>query len=354
MKAFFKYLFFSLLLVFFVSCEDSTIPENYFGKVSYHPGLFGLDADTTSVTKTVVFAYNEDAKNSKDSTWAQYEFVDKNGTLINAKDLEITVDGTTVLKNNQIIVNATQNELKLTFRFMPEASKGRHEGYFRLVNHNMLDRVDENVLVDSNSQVDVFKWVIVFDRRLMHPYLYYFLLFILFLLALIIAYYLYYKLKGFFAPCFPENAQIEFIPIIGFDPAIDRNFMLDSYSNITVNHGNELLLYLLHDSYINRLVISKDKNEHISQSTLDKLKYGEIITIGCDFNNNNIYSIEFIPKRNKKVKVIVWNKNNQIDIESIIDLSELCGIQPETPPHPLSNLCHIGIKGRVPQKTNDQ
>ena len=157
-----------LVAVLLCSCNTQDIPTQSLGEVSYYPSFLCWDADTVSLTKVFELDFNQDAKDEGVKTTAEFAFVDNDGKVVDPKELEIKVNGV-VAKDNKFTVDATQENVELTFTFLPAAESGKHQGNFRMVKHSLLDRVDNQIIEDS-SAIDVFKWTIYFEKN-MNPLL---------------------------------------------------------------------------------------------------------------------------------------------------------------------------------------
>lgn len=160
---FVRKLLFIVVVPILWGCDDDRCLKYNFGETSYYPSFLFWEADTVGVTKTFVFDFNEDAKSDGDSCDVTFEFVDNNGVVIPPEELEIKVNGIR-LANNQFVINSTWEEAHFSFRFLPLAKSGIHQGTLRLVDHHLLDRVD-NFIIEANG-IDLFKWSLYFDRQM--------------------------------------------------------------------------------------------------------------------------------------------------------------------------------------------
>lgn len=141
------------------SCEDDSIKM---GTVYYYPAFWPTKADTTFLTKTFDFDFNEDAK-SENGIFAEFKFVDNEGKSIGPDIMEVYIDGQK-LPNNTFRIDNTTESKEIKFRFTPKAESGKHQGYLKLVNHN-LDRID-NQLLNKGQQTEVFQWTINFEKKM--------------------------------------------------------------------------------------------------------------------------------------------------------------------------------------------
>lgn len=151
-----------MLLIGFSSCQEESLPTESLGELSYYPSFGPWKADTTSLTRTFHFDFNEDAKSEGEGVWAEFQFVDNEGTPVPTSVLEIMADGE-VLNDNCFRVNSTESVKVLTFRFQPAAEGGKHQGNLRMVRHNNLQRIDNQIL-DPGQSTDIFKWTLYFEK----------------------------------------------------------------------------------------------------------------------------------------------------------------------------------------------
>ena len=114
-----------LVAVLLCSCNTQDIPTQSLGEVSYYPSFLCWDADTVSLTKVFELDFNQDAKDEGVKTTAEFAFVDNDGKVVDPKELEIKVNGV-VAKDNKFTVDATQENVELTFTFLPAAKSGKH------------------------------------------------------------------------------------------------------------------------------------------------------------------------------------------------------------------------------------
>ena len=158
MKRYF-YIIASILLVCLSSCKkDESVS---FGTVEYYPDFFWVDSKTTSVSKTFEFDFSQDAKNY--DSYAEFQFVDNEGKAIGTDIMQIVIDGKEC-PNNRFRINSDVKSKDLTFKFSPDAMEGKHQGYLKLVSHQ-LDRLDSQPLT-ANQQVDAFQWTLNYDKRM--------------------------------------------------------------------------------------------------------------------------------------------------------------------------------------------
>ena len=160
MKRYF-YIIASILLVCLSSCKkDESVS---FGTVEYYPDFLWVDSKTTSVSKTFEFDFSQDAKNY--DSYAEFQFVDNEDKAIGTDIMQIVIDGKDC-PNNRFRINSDVTAKDITFMFSPNANEGKHQGYLKLVSHQ-LDRLDSQPLM-ANQQVDTFQWTLNYDK-VMNP-----------------------------------------------------------------------------------------------------------------------------------------------------------------------------------------
>ena len=153
------YIIASFCLICLSSCKkDESIS---FGTVEYYPNFLWVDSKTMPVTKTFDFDFSKDAKDKE--SYAEFQFVDNGGKAISTDIMQIKIDGKKC-PNNRFRISSDVASKELTFEFSPNAPDGKHQGYLKLVNHE-LDRLDSQPLT-ANQQVDVFQWTLNYDKRM--------------------------------------------------------------------------------------------------------------------------------------------------------------------------------------------
>lgn len=119
------------LMAVATSCsQKSDIASVTLGESSYHDSFLWSDADTTFLEKTVVLEFNRDAINQHSAV--DIAFTDNDKRIVPTSELQIIYDGNEA-KNNTIHItpksgSGTQ-EVKIKFRFLPQAQDGKHQGY---------------------------------------------------------------------------------------------------------------------------------------------------------------------------------------------------------------------------------
>ena len=146
-----------MILVFLSSCKNDESVS--FGTVEYYPSFLWEESNITPVTKTFDFDFSQDAKD--DNSFAEFQFVDNDGKPISTNIMQITIDGKQI-ENNRFRINSDVTSKELTFTFSPEAEEGKHQGYLKLISHQ-LDRLDSQPL-NNGQQVDAFQWTLNYDK----------------------------------------------------------------------------------------------------------------------------------------------------------------------------------------------
>ena len=147
------------ICIFFASCKDESVN---FGTVEYYPSFLWEDANISPVTKIMDCDFSLDAQNDANS-FAEFQFVDNDGRPVSTSEMQVKVDGVPA-KNNVFRVNSKTKSIKLEFTFSPDAETGKHQGYLKLINHE-LDRLDSHQL-SSGLKIDIFQWTLNYDKRM--------------------------------------------------------------------------------------------------------------------------------------------------------------------------------------------
>lgn len=162
-----KYLSTTILLLAFVmlfsSCGDDKSVVSL-GDVEYYPRFLFCDSSITPLKKTFDLEFSKDAKLDR-NCYAEFQFVDNNGNPVSTKVMQVSMDGK-VLKDNKFRVTSADTEKQFTFTFSPDAKNGKHQGYLKLISHN-LDRLDAQQLT-VGQQVDALQWTIHY-KKAMNP-----------------------------------------------------------------------------------------------------------------------------------------------------------------------------------------
>lgn len=141
-----------------ISCDDQSIDM---GTVTYHPSFLWSDADTIPLVKTFEFDFSDDAK-ADPSVFAEFTFVNNDGTPLTQEDLIVFVDGVE-LKENVFRVTSSDSKKEIKYIFPPTVEGGTHQGYLKLTKHNLHRIGNEQLTPDQTA--DVFQWTIYFDKR---------------------------------------------------------------------------------------------------------------------------------------------------------------------------------------------
>lgn len=346
-----------------------------FGTVHYYPSLFAWSPDSvTPVVDSIYFNFSQDAKlNNK--VYAEFQFVDNEGKPYNSNVLTI-LDGDTPLPNNTLLISSTDATKQLKFVFSPEAETGKYQGYFRLVNHNLLHRIDHyflehlesNVLTDNkndlNNKVNIFQWTLHYKKHLnplLKNILWAFLLIVLLGLAILLA----FLFRAILAPHFPSRCTIAFAPSIDFNSEKDHNFefsfkqiaegILVGNINTPDAKSNIINTHILKKSFIQKIILSPSKKTQI-QTFIQRKWNGQIIHVSAKFYTESIKSIELIPirvegcKKDAKVIVRYSDKSDPFTIESI-GLAKLDNQHTTTESICIHNT-KVEIEGRVTYNRN--
>lgn len=236
-----------------------------FGTVHYYPSFAWSSDSITSVVDSIYFNFSQDAKlNNK--VYAEFQFVDNEGKPYNSNVLTI-LDGDTPLPNNILLISNTDFAKELKFVFSPEAETGKHQGYFRLINHNHLHRIDHYFLDhleskvltenknDLNNKVNIFQWTLHYKKHL-NPLLKNLLWSLVLLLILYLLYLLILFIIKSKKPTFTDK-----IPAIQFitDPEKSHKNLEPHNSFIFKNYGHlhEHVEFLKFDTSVQKEQVKK-------------------------------------------------------------------------------------------------
>ena len=134
-----------------------------FGKVFHYDGFLFVPRKIVPINHEIEFSFNDDAKADKNA-FAEFEFVNNDGQSISVEDMIILVDGQKLSKNS-FRITPSHEKVNIEISFPSGAKKGKHQGYLRLVNHNM-HRINNDECVGQT--VDAFQWTI-YNRKTMNP-----------------------------------------------------------------------------------------------------------------------------------------------------------------------------------------
>lgn len=133
------------------------------GKVSHYDDFLFVRGKILPINHAIEFSFNDDAKADK-TTFAEFAFVDNDGHAISPKDMIVSVDGEK-LNNNRFRITPSHEKVNIEISFPSGAKKGKHQGYLRLIKHN-LHRLNSNECVGQTS--DAFQWT-VYNSKTMNP-----------------------------------------------------------------------------------------------------------------------------------------------------------------------------------------
>ena len=146
-------------LLFVTSCDNNSVS---FGTVEYYPSFLWVKSSITPVEKTFEFNFSQDAQQDSKS-YAEFQFVDNNGNPISTSLMQVS-DEEGELKDNKLRVSSNVKSKVLTFAFSPNASNGKHQGYLKLIGHD-LDRIESQPL-KPGDKIDVFQWTLHYDKAM--------------------------------------------------------------------------------------------------------------------------------------------------------------------------------------------
>ena len=131
------------------------------GKASDYPKCLFVDSKTVPARHRIEFSFNEDAV-ANPNTFAEFQFVDNDGRPVGQDVIRVRMNGEQ-LKNNSFKVTPSDPVVNFEIEFAHGAETGKHQGYFRLVNHN-IHRVNNNFC--DSQPVDACKWTVYYRPRM--------------------------------------------------------------------------------------------------------------------------------------------------------------------------------------------
>ena len=145
-----------------MSCaEDDGIEQVTLGTTSWHDGFLWSDADTTGFTKKLSIEFNDDAMRKGASV--SLAVTDNDGKPVPESQLEVIIDGRRA-RGNVIEVapvgGKKTREAEVSFRFMPEAEDGKHQGYLVIRPHGIACVND----TEATDGARLMQWTINFNK----------------------------------------------------------------------------------------------------------------------------------------------------------------------------------------------
>lgn len=129
------------------------------GEVVYYPKFWWSQEKSEELSTVLQLQPSDDA--AANNCYVEFEFVDKDGKIIPTSELRIKVDDV-LLDRNRFTANCNKDTYTIKFEYTPEAKGGKHQGYLRLVSHN-LDRCG-NEDVSCGKCVNALCWQINHDK----------------------------------------------------------------------------------------------------------------------------------------------------------------------------------------------
>ena len=234
------------------------------GEVVYHPKFWWSQEKSKELIDTLYLNPSKDAK--ANNCCVGFEFVDKKGNIIPSTELHIKVNDIPK-ENNSFSVNCNEECYKLTFNYSPTTKNGKHQGYLKVVSHN-LDRCGNEDL-SCKSSTNALCWQIKYDKR-MNPLAKLVLFIGIILQTLILLWFI--LIKPIKYPTFKTYKK-----------------------NVLIEKSNKIILQTKVDFTGARKVIFSNKGN--KQSVLNRFFYGKIVTF---VNSEFVEPITFTPTRNRK------------------------------------------------------
>ena len=105
--------------------------------------------------------FSGDAKADQNCN-AEFQWVDLDGKPIPNDELKITIDGIEAKKGQRFTVYSHTDSIKMTFQYLPKAKSGKHQGYLKLVDHNL--NQDGDVMLRAGQTNNSLQWQIEFEK----------------------------------------------------------------------------------------------------------------------------------------------------------------------------------------------
>lgn len=131
------------------------------GKLRYYPRFLWVQEKKQVITDTLHINFNADAK--ANNGFAEFEIVDNEGNPIPSNELRVYL-GNKELINHKFKVYCNEDEVILTFQYEPTAKSGKHQGWLKLVNHN-LDQ-DGDMELSSTKTNNSVHWQINYEKEM--------------------------------------------------------------------------------------------------------------------------------------------------------------------------------------------
>ena len=132
------------------------------GEVVYYPKFWWSQEKSEELSTVLQLQPSDDA--AANNCYVEFEFVDKDGKIIPTSELRIKVDDV-LLDRNRFTANCNKDTYTIKFEYTPEAKGGKHQGYLRLVSHN-IDRCGNHDLSSCNGYIDVLCWHINYVKKM--------------------------------------------------------------------------------------------------------------------------------------------------------------------------------------------
>lgn len=131
-----------------------------FGKVEHYDAFWFVPDSLTPAKYTIDFEFNNDATEDK-STFAELEFVDRNGSAIGPDQMSFKVNGRT-LTEKSFSVTPDEHHTEIEISFPEGADIGKHKGYLKLSKSN-LQRVNNDNC--TGNVINVCSWSVQNKKR---------------------------------------------------------------------------------------------------------------------------------------------------------------------------------------------
>ena len=132
------------------------------GEVVYYPKFWWSQEKSEELSTVLQLQPSDDA--AANNCYVEFEFVDKDGKIIPTSELRIKVDDV-LLDRNRFTANCNKDTYTIKFEYTPKVKGGKHQGYLRLVSHN-IDRCGNHDLSSCNDCIDVLCWQINYVKKM--------------------------------------------------------------------------------------------------------------------------------------------------------------------------------------------
>lgn len=142
------------ILLFFIvtSCKNKDEDKaTYWGKTMYYSDFLWKKYEPTQMTRKIHFDFNEDASTLQNIKFGIFKKENGNYTFP-LEDIQLFKNGQLCLEN-VFSVNGDETEADITIVFKPNAPKGLHKWYIKLIDNTGLDRINDQSINKYNAPI---------------------------------------------------------------------------------------------------------------------------------------------------------------------------------------------------------